>query len=195
MSDILLLLLSAVLVNNFVLVKFLGLCPLMGVSNKPETAVGLGFATTFILTLASAISYLVDRYLLQPWDLQPLRSLIFIMLIAAIVQFAELLMRKTHPLLYQLLGLFLPLITTNCAVLGVTLLNSRAAHSFTQAITLGMGSALGFTLVLLLFAGLRRRLQVADVPRPFQGNSIALITAGLLSLIFMGFSGWGRPLG
>jgi Na+-translocating ferredoxin:NAD+ oxidoreductase subunit A len=195
MRDTLLLLLSTVLVNNFVLVKFLGLCPLMGVSKKPETALGMGAATTFVLTATSVVTYLLERYLLQPFGLTPLRTLLFILVIAVVVQLTELVMRKTHPLLYQLLGIFLPLITTNCAVLGVALLNSRSAHTFVQSIVLGLGGALGFTLVLLLFSLLRERISVADVPLPFRGNAIALITAGLMSLALMGFSGWGRPLG
>lgn len=195
MRDTLLLLLSTVLVNNFVLVKFLGLCPLMGVSKKPETALGMGAATTFVLTTASVVTYLLERYLLQPFGLTPLRTLLFILVIAVVVQFTELVVRQTHPLLYQLLGIFLPLITTNCAVLGVALLNSHSAHTFVQSIILGLGGSLGFTLVLLLFSLLRERMSVADVPLPFRGNAIALITAGLMSLAFMGFSGWGRPLG
>ncbi|MEE4245667.1 MAG: electron transport complex subunit RsxA [Kangiellaceae bacterium] len=189
MTEYLLLLVSTVLVNNFVLVKFLGLCPFMGVSGKVETAVGMSFATTFVLTLASACSYIVDTYLLTPLDLTYLRTLSFIFVIAVVVQFTEMVIHKTSPVLYRVLGIFLPLITTNCAVLGVALLNINEQHNFVQSIIYGFGAAAGFSLVLILFSAMRERIQVADVPEPFQGPAIALITAGLMSLAFMGFSG------
>jgi len=192
MADYLLILLGTVLVNNFVLVKFLGLCPFMGVSQRLETAVGMALATTFVLTLASVASWIVDYYLLQPFQLQYLRTLSFILLIAALVQFVEMVVRKTSPLLHQVLGIFLPLITSNCAVLGVALLNQRQGHGFLESAVFGFGAALGFSLVLILFAGIRERMELADVPRPFQGSAIALITAGLLSLGFMGFTGLVR---
>ena len=192
MADYLLILLGTVLVNNFVLVKFLGLCPFMGVSQRLETAVGMALATTFVLTLASVASWIVDYYLLQPFQLQYLRTLSFILLIAALVQFVEMVVRKTSPLLHQVLGIFLPLITSNCAVLGVALLNQRQGHGFLESAVFGFGAALGFSLVLILFAGIRERIELADVPRPFQGSAIALITAGLLSLGFMGFTGLVR---
>jgi electron transport complex protein RnfA len=189
MSDYLLLFIGTVLVNNFVLVKFLGLCPFMGVSNKVETAIGMAVATTFVLTLASVASYLVDHYLLSPLNLEYLRTLSFILVIAVVVQFTEMVIHKTSPLLYQLLGIFLPLITTNCAVLGVALLNVNENHTFLSSLVYGFGAALGFSLVLVLFAAMRERIIVADVPSPFKGPAIAMITAGLMSLAFMGFSG------
>ncbi len=189
MTDYLLLFIGTVLVNNFVLVKFLGLCPFMGVSNKVETAIGMAIATTFVLTLASVASYLIDHYLLKPFDLIYLRTLSFILVIAVVVQFTEMVIHKTSPLLYQVLGIFLPLITTNCAVLGVALLNVNENHDFMSSLIYGFGAALGFSLVLILFAGMRERISVAEVPVVFKGPAIALITAGLMSLAFMGFSG------
>ncbi|HHH38719.1 MAG TPA: electron transport complex subunit RsxA [Sedimenticola sp.] len=189
MKEYALILISTVLVNNFVLVKFLGLCPFMGVSRKLETAVGMGLATTFVLTLSSVCSYLVDEYLLVPLGLEYLRTIAFILVIAVVVQFTEMVMHKTSPLLYQLLGIFLPLITTNCAVLGVALLNVQEKHGFVESALYGFGAAVGFSLVLVLFAAVRERVAVADVPETFQGNAIALITAGLMSMAFMGFAG------
>jgi len=176
-------------VNNFVLVKFLGLCPFMGVSRKLETAMGMGLATTFVLTISSIASYLVNAYLLVPFGLEYLQTIAFIVTIAVVVQFTEMVVHKTSPMLYQVLGIFLPLITTNCAVLGVALLNTQAQHSFMESAVYGFGAAVGFSLVLVLFAAMRERIAVADVPTPFQGASIALVTAGLMSLAFMGFSG------
>ncbi|MAA95502.1 MULTISPECIES: electron transport complex subunit RsxA [unclassified Arsukibacterium] len=189
MTEFLLLLISTVLVNNFVLVKFLGLCPFMGVSSKLETAIGMALATTFVLTLASICSYLVDRFLLAPFDLLYLRTLSFILVIAVVVQFTEMVVHKTSPTLYRLLGIFLPLITTNCAVLGVALLNVNERHNFINSVVYGFGAAAGFSLVLILFAAMRERLAAADVPVPFRGAAIAMITAGLMSLAFMGFTG------
>ncbi|GAA3720631.1 electron transport complex subunit RsxA [Oceanisphaera sediminis] len=189
MSEYLLLFVGTVLVNNFVLVKFLGLCPFMGVSGKLETAVGMGLATTFVLTLAAACSYLVNQYILLPLDLLYLRTLSFILVIAVVVQFTEMVVHKTSPTLYRLLGIFLPLITTNCAVLGVALLNINEQHNFMQSLVYGFGAALGFSLVLVLFAAMRERLAGADVPAPFKGAALAMITAGLMSLAFMGFTG------
>lgn len=189
MTEFLLLLISTVLVNNFVLVKFLGLCPFMGVSGKLETAIGMSLATTFVLTLASLCSYLVDQYLLAPLDLLYLRTLSFILVIAVVVQFTEMVVHKTSPTLYRLLGIFLPLITTNCAVLGVALLNVNARHNFVSSVLYGFGAAVGFSLVLILFAAMRERLAAADVPVPFKGAAIAMMTAGMMSLAFMGFSG------
>ncbi len=184
-----LILLGTVLVNNLVLTQFLGLCPFMGASRKLETSVGMGLATTFVLTLASACSYLVHTYVLAPLDLEYLRIIAFIVIIAALVQFTEMYIRRNSPLLHNVLGIFLPLITTNCAVLGVALLNVRLAHGFVPSLLYGFGAALGFTLVLVAFAAIRERLSMADVPKPFQGNAIALLTAGLMSLAFMGFTG------
>lgn len=189
MKDYLLILVGTTLVNNFVLVKFLGLCPFMGVSRKPETALGMGLATTFVLTLAAVGSHLANAYLLVPLGLEYLRTLVFIVVIAVVVQFTEMFVRKTSPLLHQVLGIFLPLITTNCAVLGVALLNVQARHGLIESFLYGFGAALGFTGVLVLFAAVRERVDAADVPRPFRGNAIALVTAGLMSLAFMGFSG------
>ncbi|MCC5855417.1 MAG: electron transport complex subunit RsxA [Idiomarina sp.] len=189
MTEILVLLIATVLVNNFVLVQFLGLCPFMGVSSKLETAIGMSAATTFVLTLASVSSYLVNQYILQPLDLMALRTLSFILVIAVVVQFTEMVVHKTSPTLYRLLGIFLPLITTNCAVLGVALLNVTEQHNFIQSIVFGFGAALGFSLVLVLFSALRERIAAADVPVAFKGAAIGMITAGLMSLAFMGFSG------
>ncbi len=189
MTEYFLLLVGTVLVNNFVLVKFLGLCPFMGVSSKIETALGMAMATTFVLTLASVSSYLINNYLLQPLDLEFLRTIAFILVIAVVVQFTEMVVHKTSPKLYRLLGIFLPLITTNCAVLGVALLNVNSEHNFTESIVYGFGAAVGFSLVLILFAAMRERLAAADIPTPFKGSAIAMITAGLMSLAFMGFAG------
>ncbi|AIY65811.1 electron transport complex subunit RsxA [Pseudoalteromonas sp. SSM20] len=189
MTEYLLLLVATVLVNNFVLVQFLGLCPFMGVSGKLDTAIGMSLATTFVLTLASVTSYLVNQYILVPLELTFLRTMSFILVIAVVVQFTEMVVRKTSPTLYRLLGIFLPLITTNCAVLGVALLNTREQHSFLQSAIYGFGAAVGFSLVLILFAAMRERLAAADVPTPFKGASIAMITAGLMSLAFLGFTG------
>ncbi len=189
MSEYLLILLGTALVNNVVLVKFLGLCPFLGVSNKLDTALGMGLATTFVLTLASAAGWLLEEYVLVPFEIEFLRILSFILVIAAVVQFTEMVVRKTSPLLYQMLGIFLPLITTNCAVLGVALLNVQEKNTFMQSLVYGMGSALGFTLVMVLFAGIRERLAISNVPALFIGPPIAFIVAGLLSLAFMGFSG------
>jgi electron transport complex protein RnfA len=186
--EYLVLLISTVLVNNFVLVKFLGLCPFLGVSKKLETATGLGLATTFVLTLASVCSYLTNTYLLEPLGLEYLRTISFILVIAVVVQFTELFMRKTSPVLYNVLGIFLPLITTNCAVLGVALLNVQQDFGFLQSAVYGFGAAVGFSLVLVLFASMRERIAVADVPIPFRGPAIALVTAGLMSVGFMGFA-------
>ncbi|MCG6886840.1 MAG: electron transport complex subunit RsxA [Proteobacteria bacterium] len=189
MTEYALILVSTILVNNFVLVKFLGLCPFMGVSRKLETATGMGLATTFVLTLSSVCSYLVNEYLLAPFGLEYLQTIAFILVIAVVVQFTEMVVHKTSPLLYQVLGIFLPLITTNCAVLGVALLNVQTEHNFIESALYGFGAAVGFSLVLVLFAAIRERVAVADVPEAFRGPSIALITAGLMSIAFMGFAG------
>ena len=189
MTDLLLLFVATALVNNVVLVKFLGLCPFMGVSNRQETALSMAAATSFVLTLASGLSYLVNSWILLPLDIGYLRTLSFILVIAVVVQFTEMVIAKTSPLLHRLLGIYLPLITTNCAVLGVALLNIQAAHSFLESLIFGFAAAVGFSLVLILFSGIRERINVADVPAPFRGAAIGLITAGLMSLAFMGFSG------
>ena len=189
MTEYLLLFVATVLVNNFVLVKFLGLCPFMGVSGKVETAIGMSMATTFVLTLASIASYLIEQYILQPLDINFLRTLAFILVIAVVVQFTEMVVQKTSPALYRLLGIFLPLITTNCAVLGVALLNLNERHNLMQSAVYGFAAAIGFSLVLILFSAMRERLAAADIPVTFKGSAIAMVTAGLMSLAFLGFTG------
>jgi len=189
MTEYLLLLISTILVNNFVLVQFLGLCPFMGVSNKLDSALGMSLATTFVLTLSSGLSHLVYHSLLVPLELEYLRTISFIIMIAAVVQFTEMVVHKTSPLLYQVLGIFLPLITTNCAVLGVALLSINREQTFVESILYGLGAGLGFALALVCFAAMRERLALADIPKPFQGAAVAMITAGLMSLAFMGFTG------
>lgn len=189
MAEYLLVLLSTALVNNVVLVKFLGLCPFMGVSNKLDSAIGMGLATTFVLTLAAGSSWLIEHFILQPFNIEFLRILAFILIIAAVVQFTEMFIKKTSPMLYQILGIFIPLITTNCAVLGVALLNVQEHHTFVESIIYGFGSALGFTLVMIIFAGMRERIALSDVPETFAGAPIGFIAAGLLALAFLGFAG------
>jgi len=189
MTEYLLIIIGTVWVNNIVLSQFLGLCPFMGVSRKLETAMGMGLATTFVLTLSSISSFLVYEYLLEPFGLEYLKTISFILVIAAIVGFTELVVHKTSPLLHNVLGIYLPLITTNCAVLGVALLNTQQSNNFVESALYGFGSALGFTLVLVLFAAMRERLAASDVPEAFQGNAIGMITAGLMALAFMGFTG------
>ena len=189
MGEFLLLLLSTALVNNVVLIKFLGLCPVMGVSKSVDSAFGMGLATTFVITLAAGASWMLDNWLLQPLGLGYLRILTFILVIAAVVQFTEMFIKKSSPGLYQSLGIYLPLITTNCAVLGVALLNVEQKFSLFKSLLYGFGSALGFTIVLLIFAGLRERVALSRVPVAFAGAPIAFITISLLALAFMGFSG------
>ncbi|MCX7896511.1 MAG: electron transport complex subunit RsxA [Rhodocyclaceae bacterium] len=189
MSEYAILLVTTALVNNVVLVKFLGLCPFMGVSKSLEGALGMGLATTFVITLASAATWMLEHWLLAPFDLHFLRLLTFILVIAATVQFVEMVVKKSAPALYQTLGIYLPLITTNCAVLGVALLNVMEKATFTKSLVAGFGSALGFTLVLLMFAGMRERLALAQIPAAFAGAPIGFVLASLLSLAFMGFSG------
>ena len=189
MTSYLFVILGAVLVNNVVLVRILGLCPFMGVSKKLETAIGMGAATTFVLTLGCGTSYLVDHYVLMPTGVEYLRTLAFIVIIAAIVQVTELVIQKTSPMLHQVLGIYLPLITTNCAVLGIPLLNVAMHHDLLESLLFGLGSSVGFSLALVLFAGIRERLDGADIPTPFKGTAIAMVTAGLMSLAFMGFAG------
>ena len=189
MREYFFLILSTVLVNNVVLVKFLGLCPFMGVSRQVSSSIGMGMATTFVLTLAAAAAWMLENWLLLPLGLVYLRILAFILVIAALVQFVELVIKKTSPALYQVLGIFLPLITTNCAVLGVALLNAQEKAGFVRSTLTGFGAALGFSLVLVLFAGVRERLAVSKVPAAFAGAPISFMTAGLLALAFMGFAG------
>ncbi len=188
-NELLVILVGTVLVNNFVLVQFLGLCPFMGVSTKVESAVGMSAATTFVLTLASICSYLVETYVLVPLGIEFLRTISFILVIAVVVSLSKMFIEKTSPILYRVLGIYIPLITTNCAVLGVAVLNTTKAHDFMQSFLYGLGAALGFSLVLVLFSAMRERIAVADVPGPFKGAAIGMLTAGLMSLAFMGFSG------
>ena len=189
MSGLILLLISTALVNNVVLIKFLGLCPVMGVSKSLDSAIGMGMATTFVLTLAAAATWMLEHWLLMPLELTYLRILAFIVVIASVVQFTEMFIKKTSPGLYQSLGIYLPLITTNCAVLGVSLLNVQQSYGFFWSISYAFGSALGFTLVMMIFAGMRERIALARVPAAFSGAPIAFITISLLALAFMGFSG------
>jgi electron transport complex protein RnfA len=188
-SEYLLFLLGTVFVNNIVLTRFLGLCPFMGVSKKLEVAFGMGLATMFVLTLASVCSYLANHYFLEPLGLEYLKTATFILVIAVIVQFTEMYVHKVSPLLYNVLGIYLPLITTNCAVLGIALLNVQEANNFLKSALYGFGSAAGFIVVMILFASIRERIDVADVPRSFRGAPIALVTAGFMSVAFMGFAG------
>jgi len=180
---------ATVLVNNFVLTKFLGLCPFLGASSRLETATGMALATTFVLTLASGLSYLVNTHLLVPVGAEYLRLLAFILIIAGSVQLTELFVRRSSPLLHQRLGIFLPLITTNCAVLGIALLNVQQSDSLVEALAYGLGGGLGFSLVIMLFAGLRERTEAADVPENFRGPAVSLITAAFMAMAFMGFAG------
>jgi Na+-translocating ferredoxin:NAD+ oxidoreductase subunit A len=191
-TELILIIVAAALVNNFVLVQFLGLCPFMGASRRVEGAVGLALATGLVLTVASGLSYLIDHWLLIPNDLEYLRLISFILVIGAAVQLTEQIVRRSSPLLYRVLGLYIPLIASNCAVLGVALLNSTASRSFLAALFYGAGAAVGFGIVLALLAGIRERLEFADVPKPFQGASIAFVTAGIMSLAFLGFAGFAR---
>jgi electron transport complex protein RnfA len=193
MSEIVVILVGTILVNNFVLTRFLGLCPFMGVSRNLDAAAGMSLATAFVLTLSSAVAYLLHQYLLVPLELEYLRTISFILVIAGSVQFTEIMVRRLSPLLDQVLGIFIPLIATNCAVLGVALINVQESNSFVESVFFGLGAAAGFALVLVLFSAIRERLEAADVPAPFRGTSIALVTAGIMSLAFMGFAGMARP--
>jgi electron transport complex protein RnfA len=192
MTELMLIVLSAALVNNFVLVQFLGLCPFMGASRRLEGAVGMALATGLVLTTASGLSYLVDRFLLMPLELEYLRLISFILVIAAAVQIADVVIKRSSPLLHRLLGLYIPLIASNCAVLGVALLNSTASRSFVAALAYGAGAAVGFGIALALIAGLRERAQQADAPLAFRGHPLTFVTAGILSLAFLGFTGFAR---
>ncbi|HVI51463.1 MAG TPA: electron transport complex subunit RsxA [Candidatus Sulfotelmatobacter sp.] len=189
MQQYMLLMVGAALVNNVVLVRFLGLCSFMGVTTKVDTAVGMGMATTFVLTVSSVLTWALETFLLVPTGLGYLRTVTFILVIAAVVQFTEMAVKKISPSLFQTLGIYLPLITTNCSVLGIPLLNVEHHHNFMQSMLYGFASAAGFSLILVVFAGLRERIALADVPRLFAGPPIGFITASLLALAFMGFSG------
>ena len=189
MQNIFIILLSSIFVNNFVMSRFLGICPFLGVSKKIETAIGMGMAVTFVIVLASIFTWILQYTILVPLNIEYMQTLAFILVIAALVQFVEMVIRKMSPTLYQALGIFLPLITTNCAVLGVAILNIDNNYGLIETIFNGFGGALGFTLSIVLFAGIRERLEISDVPESFIGFPIALITAGLMSIAFLGFSG------
>ena len=182
-------LLSALLVNNFVLVRFLGICPFLGVSKQVESALGMGLATTFVMVVASAVTWLIQWFILEPFGLPFLQNMAFILVIASMVQLVEMFLHKTSPGLYQAMGIFLPLITTNCAILGLAIMAVQGAYSFIESVVFGLGGGLGFTLALILLAGIREELKFADIPKPLQGAGIAFIIAGLLSLAFSGFAG------
>lgn len=192
MSEYLLIIIGVVFVNNIVLTKILGLCPFMGVSKKLGTSVSMSAATAFVLTIGSITSWIVNQYFLIPYNLEYLRTISFIVIIAAVVQFTEMVMEKNYPYLYRVLGIFLPLITTNCAVLGIPLLNAQLSHNLLEAALFGLGGALGFSLVLILFASLREKFEGAETPVLMRGSALAMLTAGLMSLSFMGFIGLDR---
>jgi electron transport complex protein RnfA len=188
------LVISAVLVKNILLAEYLGNCPFLGVSKKMDTAVGMGMAVIFIMTLAGVITWIIQRYALDPFNIGYLQTIIFILVIAALVQLVEMFLKKSIPPLYQALGIFLPLITTNCAVLGVAIMNIRKEHDFINMLIFSFASAVGFTLALILFAGLRERFEITDIPKPLQGTAIGLATAGLMALAFFGFVGVDNAL-
>jgi electron transport complex protein RnfA len=189
MTDILLIMFAAVLVENFIFSRFLGICPFLGVSEKPDTALGMGFAVIFVMTMASAVTNLVYKLILVQFELEYLKTIAFILVIAALVQLIEMFLRKYVPALYGALGIYLPLITTNCAVLGSALLNVENGYNFIQSVAFGFSAAVGFTLAILIFAGVRARVAFANPPRSFEGIPIALVTAGLIAMAFSGFSG------
>lgn len=188
-QSIFILLVSSILVNNFVLSRILGICPFIGVSKQVETATGMGLAVTFVMGLASVITFLVQRFMLDTLGLEYLQTIVFILVIAALVQFVEMVIAKSSPTLHQALGVYLPLITTNCAVLGVTILNIQNDYNLLEVIINGVGGAIGFSLAIILFAAIREKLEMYNVPKAFKGFPIALITAGLMSLAFLGFTG------
>lgn len=189
MNEIAVIFFSAILINNFVLIRFLGICPFVGISQKIETAVGMSFAVIFVMTVASLATWIVQTHLLLPYDLVYLRTIVFILVIAVLVQFVEMVIQKSSPTLYQALGVYLPLITTNCAVLGVTILNLNEAYNLVEALVHGFAAAVGFGLAIVVFAGIRERLELAEIPEALQGFPIALIIAGLMSISFFGFQG------
>lgn len=189
LTQIISLSISAILIENFVLVKFLGICPFLGVSKKSDTAVGMGIAVVFVMTVASAFAYAVDKFMLRPLHLEYMQTVAFILVIAALVQFVEMVLQKVLPSLHKALGIYLPLITTNCAVLGVALLNTQNDFNFIGSVVYGLSAGLGFLLAIVLFSTIRERLEFADYPKCFEGFPIALVTAALLSLAFMGFQG------
>jgi electron transport complex protein RnfA len=188
-KELVFLVLGSILINNFVLSRFLGICPFLGVSRKVSTAMGMGLAVTFVMAMASLITYVVQYALLEPLGIAYMQTIAFILVIAALVQLVEMVIRKASPGLYQALGVYLPLITTNCAVLGVTLLNIQEQYDLLKTVLHGVGGALGFTLAIVLLAGIRERMDRADVPKPMRGFPITLITAGLMAVAFLGFQG------
>ena len=188
-GSLLAILIGGLLVNNFVLSQFLGICPFLGVSSKVETSLGMGAAVTFVMAIAAVVAWLIQTYVLVPLDIVYMQTIVFILVIAALVQMVEIMLKKLSPSLYQALGIFLPLITTNCAVLGVAILMIQKEFNLLQSVTYSVATALGFALALVLFAGIRERLDFEDVPKAFKGIPIALITAGSLAMAFMGFSG------
>ncbi|HBL36174.1 MAG TPA: electron transport complex subunit RsxA [Firmicutes bacterium] len=189
MTDYLLIIFGSIFINNFITSRFLGICPFLGVSKQVETATGMGMAVTFVMALASGLCYLVQKVLVV-LKLEFLQTITFILVIAVLVQFVEMVIKKSSPVLYRALGIYLPLITTNCAVLGVTIINVNENYNFMQSVVSGIGGALGFSLLLVLFAGIRERLELAPLPKAMKGFPIALITAGLVSIAFLGFSGF-----
>ena len=189
MSNIVTILIGSILVNNFVMSRFLGICPFLGVSKKIETAFGMGMAVTFVMALASLVTYLVQTFVLNPLKLQYMQTIAFILVIAVLVQIVEMALKKISPSLYQALGVYLPLITTNCAVLGVAILNITEGYNLVESVVNGAAAALGFTLAIVLFAGIRERLETCDMPKWMDGFPGALITAGLMAVAFIGFSG------
>lgn len=189
MNELFLIFISAILVNNFVLTRFLGICPFLGVSKRIPTALGMGGAVIFVMTLASVVTNLIYTYILEPFNLLFLEYLVFILVIASLVQSVELILQKVSPILYKALGIYLPLITTNCAILGLALLNVIKGYNFSRSLIFGLGAGIGFTLALVVMAGIRERLELADIPKPLEGAAITLIIAGLLSVAFLGFYG------
>ena len=189
MQEMMIIIIGAILINNIVLSQFLGCCPFLGVSKKLSSAIGMGVAVTFVLTIASLITWLVQKFILVNLGIEYLQTIAFILVIASLVQFVEMVIRKKSPDLYKALGVYLPLITTNCAVLGVAIINVQKSYTFMQTLANSLGNALGFTLALILFAGIRERLEEADIPKSLQGMPIALITAALMSIAFLGFTG------
>ena len=189
MGTIFKILISTIFVNNYVFAQFLGICPFLGVSSKVETATGMSVAVTFVVTLASIITYYVQKLLLDPFNLGYLQTIVFILVLASLVQFVEMVIKKISPALYGAMGVFLPLITTNCMVLGVAILNIQSGYNIFEVITNAIGASLGFGLALILLSSLREKLELVDVPEPLKGMPLALIAAGLMSIAFMGFSG------
>ncbi|MDP4152130.1 MAG: electron transport complex subunit RsxA [Bacillota bacterium] len=194
MTSILLIVINAILIENFVLVKFLGICPFLGVSKKTDTAIGMGMAVVFTITLSSALTWAVNNFILVPLHLQYMQTVAFILVIATLVQFVEMALQKIMPALYQALGIYLPLITTNCAVLGSALLNIQRGYNFIESVVFGFSAAVGFMLAIVIFSGVRERLAYSDIPKAFQGFPMALVAASLLSMAFMGFQGLKLPL-